>query len=69
MKRKFKIMYPKDYYEIEKRGKPYHPGANCSIVMKNTGCFFLICADQDHSAVSMKKLSEVLYKYDVVWKD
>lgn len=42
MKKKFKIMYPTDYWDNDKQGKPYHPG--------------------------ITKLSEVLGKYDVVWK-
>jgi hypothetical protein len=67
MRKKFKILYPNDYPIIEKRGQPYHPPANCMIVMNNSGVFFLYNGESYYP--SIKKLSEFLYKYDVVWKD
>jgi hypothetical protein len=66
MKKKFKIMYPDDYHEPEKRGKPYHPPVNCMVVMNGSGIFFLYNGESHYP--SIKKLSDVLYQYDVVWK-
>ena len=66
MKKKFKIMYPDDYYLDEKRGKPYKPPSECMVVMNGGGVFFLYDGEQYYP--SIKKLSDVLPKYDVVWK-
>ena len=66
MKKKFKIMYPDDYYLDEKRGKPYKPPSACMVVMNGGGVFFLYDGEQYYP--SIKKLSDVLPKYDVVWK-
>ncbi len=66
MKNKFKIMYPQDHYEIEKRGTPYRPPQKCMVVMSGDGVFFL-CNWADYYP-SIRKLSESLRKYDVVWK-
>lgn len=63
---KFKIMYPSDYWDKEKAGKPYLPGPNKMVVMNGSGVFFLL--DTETYYPSYKKLSTVLYKYDVVWK-
>ena len=64
MRKKFKIMYPRDYHELDKRGKPYHAPAHCLVVMTNGGVFLLM----NKESGTIRKLSEVLYKYDVVWK-
>lgn len=66
MRKKFKIMYPEDYWDVEKRGKPYHPPAKHFVAMSGGGVFFLIGTEQYYPSV--RKLSEVLPKYDVVWK-
>lgn len=63
---KFKIMYPIDYHIPEKRGKPYQPPDNCMVVMNGSGVFFLY-SNEDYYP-SIKRLSDVLHKYDVVWK-
>ncbi len=67
MKRKFKIMYPNDHHELEKRNKPYHPPAQSMVVMNGSGIFFLYSGEEYYP--SIQKLSEVLFKYDVIWKD
>lgn len=66
MRTKFKIMYPDDYYDSDKRGKPYHAPAGSMVVMSNGGVFFLYNGEPYYP--SIRKLSEVVPKYDVVWK-
>ena len=66
MKAKFKIMYPQDHHEPEKRGKPYHPPEKCMVVMNGGGVFFLFNGEPYYPSIT--KLSDVLYKYDVAWK-
>ena len=65
-RKKFKIMYPADHHEVEKQGKPYHPPAKSMVVMNGSGVFFLYNGEQYYP--SIKRLSDVLLKYDVVWK-
>jgi len=67
MRKKFKILYPKDYYDSEKRGQPYKPPAKSMVVMNGSGVFFLFNGEQYYP--SIRKLSDVLDKYDVIWKD
>jgi len=67
MRRKFKIMYPQDHFEEEKRGKPYRPPAKGMVVMNTAGIFFLFIGEDYYP--SIRKLSEVLRKYDVIWKE
>ena len=67
MKPKFKIMYPQDHQEVEKRGKPYKPPANKMVVMNGGGVFFLYT--EEGYCPYMQKLSAVLPKYDVIWKE
>jgi hypothetical protein len=59
-------MYPDDHHEPDKRGKPYFPPAGKMVVMNGSGVFFLY--DDAEYYPSIKKLSKVLFKYDVVWK-
>lgn len=66
-RKKFKIMYPKDHPIKEKRGKPFIAPEGSMIVMGQGGVFFLI-EDVKGYMTTVKKLSDVLYKYDVVWK-
>jgi hypothetical protein len=66
MRTKFKIMYPKDYHDPKKAGKPYHPPSGQMVVMNNGGVFFIW--DSEDYCQSLRKLSSVLYSYDVVWK-
>lgn len=66
MKNKFKIMYPNDYHDVSKRGKPYLPPEKHMVVMNGGGVFFLFCGEW--YCPSIRKLSEVLPKYDVIWK-
>ncbi len=67
MRKKFKIMYPSNYWDAEKAGKPYLPPAHCQVVMSNGGVFYLW--DNTPFYSSVRKLSEVLYSYDVIWKE
>ncbi len=67
MKKKFKIMYPKGYWDVDKRAKPYLPPQNCFVVMNSGGVFFLVNNDPYYPSIT--KLSEVIGNYDVIWKD
>ncbi len=66
MKKKFKIMYPADHHEPDKRGQPYRPPAKNMVVMNGGGVFFLFSGEEYYP--SIKKLSDEIRKYDVVWK-
>lgn len=66
MKKKFKTIYPSDHWETEKRGKPYQPPAKSFVVMNGGGVFFLVSNEDYYPSIT--KLSDVLGKYDVVWK-
>lgn len=65
-KPKFKIMYGLDHHEREKAGKPYLPPKDHMVVMNGQGIFFLF-SNEDYCQ-HITKLSNVIYKYDVVWK-
>lgn len=65
MRKKFKIIYPQDHHEPEKRGKPYKSN-NVTVVMTGGGVFLHITSGFGFNVV--KPLSEVLPKFDVVWK-
>jgi hypothetical protein len=67
MRKKFKIMYPSDYVDAEKRGKPYLAKGKDMVVMNGQGIFFLFNGETYYP--SIRKLSDVLHKYDVVWLD
>lgn len=67
-RRKFKIMYPKDYWDSDKAGKPYHPESGSMVVMNNGGVFFIIEGVNSYYRC-IRKLSDILPKYDVVWND
>jgi hypothetical protein len=69
MRKKFKIMHPDESHKNlvpEKSGKPYLPPAGCMVVMNGSGVFFLYNGEPYYP--SIRKLSDVLYRYDVVWK-
>jgi len=65
MRRKFKIFYPQDHHDQDKAGKPFKPGKREMVVMNGSGVFFLYNGAPYYPFI--KKLSEVLAKYDVVW--
>lgn len=66
MRKKFKIMYPSRYpADPSLAGKQYK--SNGMIAMNSEGVFFEITFDGFYTHV--QKLSEVLPKYDVCWKD
>lgn len=67
MRKKFKIMYPSDYHDKDKAGKPYRPPSKGMVVMNSAGIFFLFIGEDYYP--SIRKLSDVLFKYDVIWKD
>lgn len=66
MRKKFKIMYPADWHDEKKAGQPYKPPANDMVVMNGSGIFFLYHGEEYYPWI--EKLSNVLPKYDVVWK-
>lgn len=66
MRTKFKIMYPSDHPESKLAGKPYHAPTGEMVVMNGSGVFFLYDGQQYYP--SIRPLSDVLFKYDVVWK-
>lgn len=66
MRKKFKIMYPHDHHEVEKQGKPFLTKKPDMVVMNGQGVFFLFNGERYYP--SLKPLSDVLPKYDVVWK-
>lgn len=65
-RQKFKIMYPSDHPEEDKQGTQYKPPSKSMIVMNSDGVFFVFSGGDYYP--SIKKLSDVLPKYDVVWK-
>lgn len=67
MRKKFKILYPSDHSDQSKRGQPYKPPSKSMVVMNGDGVFFLFNGQQYYP--SIQKLSDVLPKYDVIWKD
>lgn len=66
MRKKFKIMYASDHHEVEKRGLPYKPPSNSMVVMNVQGVFFLYVGEEYYPYI--KPLSDVIPKYEVVWK-
>jgi len=66
MRKKYKIMYPDDYHDKSKRGTAFKGGPMDMVVMNGSGIFFLFNGEQYYP--SIRPLSDVLPKYDVVWK-
>ena len=66
MKKKFKILYPCDHKEEDKRGTVYKPKPDSMIVMNENGIFFEYCGEMYYPYI--QRLSDVLGSYDVVWK-
>lgn len=66
MRKKFKIMYPQDHPDEEKRGKAYNPPEESMVVMSGGGVFFLYHNEAYYPSIG--KLSNTLEKYDVVWR-
>jgi hypothetical protein len=67
MKKKFKIYYPSDFHDKSLAGKRYKPPEKHMIVMNSDGLFWLV--DFSDYYLYIKKLSDVLEKWDVVWND
>ncbi len=66
-RKKFKIMYPKDHPLKELAGKPFIAPQGSMIVMNQGGVFFIIHGVNDYDQ-TIPKLTDTLYKYDVIWK-
>jgi len=66
MRKKFKIMYPRRYDpDPTLSGKQYK--GKGMVVMNSEGVFFEVTFDGFYTHI--QKLSEVLPKYDVCWKN
>lgn len=64
MRKKFKIMYPQDHPDENKRGKPFLTKDKNMIVMNGKGIFFMFNGETYYP--SIRPLSDVLPKYDVI---
>lgn len=64
-RKKFKVMYPKDHPDKNLAGTRFKQKWNEMVVMNEAGVFFLYNGEQYYP--SIKRLSDVLPKYDVVW--
>ncbi len=64
-RKKFQIRYPQDHPDDSLCGEKYKPPENCFVVMNGGGVFFLVNSDGWECYV--KKLSDVIPKYNVVW--
>lgn len=64
-RKKFKVLYPMDHYDPELRGKPYKTSGKNMIVMNQSGVFFVYSHDPYYP--SIRKLSDILPRYDVVF--
>ena len=67
MRKQFKILYPSDYIDIEKRGTQYKTKDKDMLIMNNKGIFFIYNGATYYPSII--KLSSVLSKYDVVWEN
>lgn len=66
MRKKFNVYYPVDYWDEEIAGTKYKPPANNMVVMNSSGIFFLFSGERYYP--SIRKLSDVLPKYDIKWE-
>jgi hypothetical protein len=57
----------KKKFEIRQNGVKYHPSTNNMVVMNSEGVFFLVCTETYYQ--SIRKLSDSIGNYDVVWKE
>ena len=67
MRAKFEIRYPTDHEDVELRGKKYKCKEKDMVVMNSSGIFFVYNGEPYYP--SIRKLSDVLPKYDVVWRE
>jgi len=66
MRKKFKIMYPEDHQDREKRGKQFKPeDSREMIVVNEKGIFFLYHGEY---YPWIQPLREVISKYDIIWE-
>jgi len=66
-RKKFQIFYPEDHHDSTLAGKQYKPKGQSMLVMNNEGIFFIFSGDSYSS--SIRRLSDVIGKYDVKWND
>jgi hypothetical protein len=66
-RKKFEIYYPKDYYDSALAGSRYKPKGKDMLVMNNNGIFFIFNGETYYP--SIRPLTDVLDRYDVVWKE
>ena len=66
-RKKFKIFFPQDHSDANKAGKQYKTTDKDMLVMNSDGVFF-IYNDKTYYP-SIRKLSDVIGKYDVKWND
>jgi hypothetical protein len=68
MRRKFKILYPQDYHDPDKAGKQFETrSSEDMLVMNSSGVFFIYNGRTYYP--SIRKLSDEIDSYDVVWVD
>lgn len=67
MRKKFKILYPMDHEDESKRGKPVKLEGKYMLVMNSDGIFFVYKGEPYSPYI--KKLSDYVHKYDVVWEE
>jgi hypothetical protein len=67
MRKKFKIFYPQGHSDPDKAGKQFKPGSEEMIVMNSSGVFFIYNGRTYYP--SIRKLSDEIRSYDVVWVD
>ncbi len=67
MRKKFKIFYSKDNPDINLAGQRYKPKENEMLVMNSGGVFFVYNNQPYYPFI--RKLSDKIGNYDVVWND
>ena len=67
MRKKFKIFYPQGHSDPDKAGKQFKPSSEEMIVMNSSGVFFIYNGRTYYP--SIRKLSDEIASYDVVWVD
>lgn len=67
MRKKFEIYYDRRHPDPNKAGKRYKPEGKDMLVMNNQGIFFIFNGETYYP--SIRKLSDEINNYDVVWKE
>jgi hypothetical protein len=66
-RKKFQIFYPEGHGDSTLAGKQYKPTGKNMLVMNNEGIFFVYNGETYYP--SIRKLSDVIGKYNVKWND